>query len=188
GATVIELDPIDQQPEGFAGARNQVLWECSGDWFLWIDADEQLIDGHWLRRYLDGPVFNGYVLHQTHLYLDGAPTHDVPVRVFRMNKGIRFYGCVHEQPQMGDCNADIHPTLEPLDIKIAHTGYLTERIRSEKRVNRNLPLLVKDQQVFKDRVLGKVLCIRESVIQADELRADAGVMTERAAKGYAIAV
>jgi hypothetical protein len=45
GARVIDLDPRRQQPEGFAGARNAVLDACTGDWFLWIDADEQLIDG-----------------------------------------------------------------------------------------------------------------------------------------------
>jgi glycosyltransferase involved in cell wall biosynthesis len=186
---VLELNPLDQQPHGFSGARNQVLAACSGDWFLWIDADEQLVDGYWLRRYLDGAIFNGYVLQQTHLYIDGPPTHDVPVRVFRTGRGVQFYGCVHEQPQQGDCNADIFPTLEPFDVKIAHTGYLTERIRSDKRVDRNLPLLVQDQKVFRERLLGQVLCLRESVIQADELRAKTGgALTERAAAGYAIAV
>lgn len=188
-AKVLTLDHLDQQPEGFAGARNQVLAACTGDWFMWIDADEQLIDGFWLRRYLDGPVFHGYVLHQTHLYIDGEPTHDVPVRVFRTNKNIRFYGCVHEQPQMGGCNEDIHPTLEPLDVKIAHVGYLTERTRSSKRIERNLPLLHKDRKVFADRTLGHVLWIREFVIQGDESRADAGgAMTGVAHDNYMRAV
>jgi glycosyltransferase involved in cell wall biosynthesis len=79
---------VDQHPEGFAGARNEVLAACSGDWFLWIDADEALIHPHELRKYLDGLVYNGYVLHQTHLYLDGPPTFDVPQRLFR-NTGRR---------------------------------------------------------------------------------------------------
>src|SRR2546427_700683 len=70
-ARVIDVASVHQQPEGFAGARNVVLQQCTGDWFLWIDTDEQLVDGYWLRRYLEGSVFNGFVLQQTHLYLDG---------------------------------------------------------------------------------------------------------------------
>lgn len=185
-AKVLDLPPVMDQPEGFAGARNQVLAACTGDWFCWIDADETLIDGHWLRRYLDGPVFTGYVLHQTHLYIDGPPTLDRPVRVFRTGRGIQFYGCVHEQPQQGDCNTDIFPTLEPYDVKLAHTGYLTERTRVDKRELRNRPLLIRDQEVFKDRVLGKVLCLREAVIEADLARSHGNMA--RANRGYLYAI
>lgn len=185
GAKILDLDPIMAQPHGFAGARNQVLDACSGDWFLWIDADEQLLGGPWLRRYLDGELYQGFVLHQTHLYIDGPPTFDIPVRLFRNTGAVQFYGCVHEQPQDGDCNADIFPTLAPADVKIAHTGYLTQEGREEKRVERNLPLLIRDAQVFPDRILGKVLMCRESVIQADKWRAMAGgQLTPKARQGY----
>jgi len=176
------------QPEGFAGARNAVLARCTGDWFHWIDADEQLMHGYLLRRYLDGQVFNGFVLHQTHLYLDGPPTFDIPVRVFRHTGRVRFYGCIHEQPQDGDPNADIYPTLDVPDLAIAHTGYLTAESRETKRLNRNLPLLLRDAHVFAERVLGKVLQLREAVIQADMLRAQHGGLTSRAQQGYAHAI
>ncbi|TKS58790.1 MAG: hypothetical protein EWM73_03404 [Nitrospira sp.] len=188
GATVFDLGPIDAQPEGFAGARNAVLARCTGDWFHWIDADEQLMHGYLLRRYLDGQVFNGFVLHQTHLYLDGPPTFDIPVRVFRHTGRVRFYGCIHEQPQDGDPNADIYPTLDVPDLAIAHTGYLTAESRETKRLNRNLPLLLRDAHVFAERVLGKVLQLREAVIQADMLRAQHGGLTSRAQQGYAHAI
>lgn len=189
GADVFDLVPVDQQPEGFAGARNQVLAKADGEWFLWIDADEQLINGAWLRTYLENKVFNGFVIRQTHLYTDGAPTHDIPIRLFRQRKDIQFYGCVHEQPQMGDANGDIMPTLDVGNITVAHWGYLTAGIREEKRTKRNLPLLMKDQQVFPDRLLGKVLCVREAVLQADALReAAGGEVTDGAREGYLFAV
>lgn len=182
-----EIDPVEQQPEGFAGARNEVLSKCAGEWFLWIDTDEQLTQGHFLRKYLDGQVFNGYVIHQTHLYLDGPPTHDIPVRLFRNTGKVKFFGCVHEQPQDGDCNADIMPTLDAQDLNIAHTGYLTPEGREDKRVHRNLPLLKKDAQVFGDRVLGKVLRIREAVIEGDLQRVTEGV-GEYARRNYLFAI
>jgi len=189
GATVMDLPDVADHPDGFAGARNTVLAQSTGDWFLWIDADEQLIQAYWLRRYLEGAVFNGFVIPQTHLYLDAAPTADIPVRVFRNTGRIQFYGCIHEQPQDGDANGDIHPTLQVGDVKIAHTGYLTEEGRESKRVERNLPLLIRDGKVFGERVLSKVLQIREAVIQSDHHRArHGGQMTTRAQEGYAHAI
>lgn len=186
GAKVIDLPSVMVQPDGFAGARNQVLAQCTGDWFLWIDADEQLLNGQGLRRYLDGVVFHGYVIRQTHLYIDAPPTWDIPVRVFRKTANVQFYGAIHEQPQAGDCNGDIYPTLDISDLRLAHWGYLTDAIREEKRVSRNLPLLIRDQQRFPDRLLGQVLCLREAVLQADVSRAQAGgELTDRARQGYA---
>lgn len=189
GARVIDLPDVKDIETGFSGARNAVLDTCTGDWFLWIDSDEQLINGVWLRRYLDGVIFNGLVIRQAHLYLDRAPTEDIPVRLFRNTGTVRFYGCVHEQPQDGECNTDIYPTLDAQDLRMAHTGYLTEDIRQEKRVRRNLPLLMRDQQVFADRLLGKVLLLREAVIQSDAIcSANGGVVTPRAQAGYAHAI
>ncbi|HEX7767071.1 MAG TPA: glycosyltransferase, partial [Nitrospira sp.] len=185
---MFHLDPVDEQPEGFAGARNEVLQHCKGEWFLWIDADEQLVNGPFLRKYLDGHVFHGYVIHQTHLYLDGAPTFDIPVRLFRNTGKVRFYGCIHEQPQDGNPNADIYPTLDAMDLNIAHTGYLTADGREDKRVRRNMPLLRKDQQVFGDRVLGKVLLMREAVIEGDLQRVTTGVVGDGAKRNYLFAV
>ena len=185
----VDVTPVMVHPQGFAGARNDVLAQCTGQWFLWIDADEVLINPHVLRYYLDGPIFAGYVIRQTHLYLDGEPTWDIPVRLFRHTGRVTFYGCVHEQPQDGHANGDIHPSLNLIDVRIAHTGYLTSEAREFKRVNRNLPLLVKDGKVFPTRQLGHVLAIREAVIQADVSRAQhKGAMTDRAKQGYAWAI
>lgn len=185
GARVVALPSVQSQPEGFAGARNAVLREATGDWFLWIDTDERMIRPEQLRKYLDATVFHGYALHQKHLYLDMPPSYDTPIRLFRRLPSIQFYGCVHEQPQMGDCNGDITPSLEPFDLEIAHTGYLSETTRRYKMLHRNLPLLAKDQGVFPDRMLGKVLVLRDYVNLADYDREEnRGAMTEKAQRAY----
>ena len=190
GAKVIDLPGVGlADGQGFAGARNAVLRETTGEWFMWIDADEQCIEPRRLRRYLDGDLYNGFILHQHHLQLDGAPYYDIPVRVFRRAAPIQFYGCVHEQPQQGDCNGDVYPVLEVADVALAHTGYLTERIRKDKMLNRNLPLLMLDQKVFPERELGKVLVMRDFVNLADlEVERHKGVITEKAETGYTKAV
>lgn len=158
---IIPVGVVPDLPAGFSEARNTVLKAATGDWFFWIDSDEILCGAMALGKYADGAVFNGYAIAQNHLYLDASMSTDTPVRLFRTRPDIQFYGCIHEQPQMGDCNGDVVPALQVGDVQIAHTGYLHEGIRRDKAINRNLPLLVRDQQVFPDRVLGKMLVLRD---------------------------
>jgi glycosyltransferase involved in cell wall biosynthesis len=176
GAKAIDIPSVQDDPEGFAGARNKVLDATTGDWFLWIDTDEILIDGHFLWQYIqDGGPMVGFMIHQTHLTMDGAPTFDRPVRLFKKRDDIRFYGCVHEQPQQGDCNGDIWPTLDLVDVKIAHTGYLTEDIRRSKMVHRNHGLLRRDVEVNGARKLTKLLWVREFTQMGQMAEEDHGV-------------
>ncbi len=177
-ATLLNLPPVMNQHGGFAEARNATLKAATGDWFLWVDADEQLVGNMALNKYLWSGVYRGYALKQNHFHLDAAQHFDTPVRLFKRGPDIEFYGCVHEQPQMGDCNGDITPALQLHDVQIAHTGYLHEGIRRGKALNRNLPLLVRDREVFPDRRLGLVLVLRDLVNQALWREEDAGRMTD----------
>lgn len=157
----LTLPPVADLPGGFAEARNTVLDAATGEWFLWIDADEQLIGGAALRKYLDTSVFDGFILRQNHLQIDAPTFYDEPVRLFRNTGRHRFYGVVHEQPQKDGPNGDIWPTLAIMDVQIAHYGYLTDGVRRRKSQDRNLALLVRDRQVHPDRRLGTVLWLRE---------------------------
>ena len=161
----LTLPAVHQLREGFAGARNVTLEQATGDWFMWIDADEQLIKGIELWKYLESGPYRGYAMKQNHLMLDAAQHFDTPVRVFRRGPDIQFYGCVHEQPQQGDCNGDILPALQLNDVQLAHTGYMNEGVRRHKATKRNLPLLVRDREVFPDRRLGLVLVLRDLINQ-----------------------
>jgi glycosyltransferase involved in cell wall biosynthesis/2-polyprenyl-3-methyl-5-hydroxy-6-metoxy-1,4-benzoquinol methylase len=165
-AKLLSLTHVALMHGGFSEARNATLTAATGDWFMWIDADEQLMGCGSLWQYLESGPFLGYALKQNHLMLDAAQHFDTPIRVFRRLPSIEFYGCVHEQPQMGDCNGDIVPSLQLNDVQLAHTGYMHEGIRRQKATRRNLPLLVQDRKVFPDRVLGVVLVIRDLVNQA----------------------
>lgn len=158
---VIQVPAVQVLPGGFSEARNRVLAACTGEWFLWIDADETLCGVVDLGKYLDGPVFMGYAIPQNHLHLDASMGTDTPIRLFRRVPAIQFYGCIHEQPQLHDCNGAIVPALQVADVQIAHLGYLHEAIRREKALTRNLPLLVRDRQMFPDRELGSLLVLRD---------------------------
>lgn len=189
GAKVLDLLPLEDDPDGFAGARNKVLDACSGEWFLWIDADEVLCGREQLWKYLDTAVYHGFAIKQNHVSIQDAPYFDRPVRIFRRTQPIRFYGCIHEQPQMHDCNGDITPALAIDDVQIAHFGYVTEGVVRRKLFTRNLPLLMRDQERFPERRLGRLLTLRDCINLADHEREQhGGRLTETAKKYYSQAV
>jgi glycosyltransferase involved in cell wall biosynthesis/2-polyprenyl-3-methyl-5-hydroxy-6-metoxy-1,4-benzoquinol methylase len=188
GARVLTLPKVEDHPEGFAGARNAVLQAASGDWFFWIDCDEWLIGGEHLHRYIDTNLYHGYVIHQRHLHLGGPEYADKPVRIFRTGRGVQFFGCVHEQPGLDHGNGDVTPALELTDVCVAHTGYLTEGVRRGKMLYRNLPLLLRDRDVFPHRRLGLVLVLRDYVNLGNMAAEGAGVVTDDARAYFEAAI
>jgi hypothetical protein len=169
GARVLALPEVRDLRGGFAEARNAVLSAATGEWFFWIDADEQCLGSVALRKYLESPLFRGYVVRQHHLQLDAPNFYDEPVRLFRHSPAVQFYGVVHEQPQQDGPNGDLWPVLGPDDLAVAHLGYLTEGIRRRKALLRNLTLLVRDKLTHPDRRLGTVLWLREFATWLNEI-------------------
>jgi ubiquinone/menaquinone biosynthesis C-methylase UbiE/glycosyltransferase involved in cell wall biosynthesis len=161
GATVID----GPWPDSFGEARNQAmaLAEPDADWLLWIDADEQLEGGARLYRYATGTgPFVGYVIRQQHLMTDQDSFADRPVRLFKLGRGVQFFGAVHEQPEEAP-DKGIFPALEIPDMQILHLGYTNDAIRRDKLVNRNLPLLRQAITSPNARQLDYVLALRDLV-------------------------
>lgn len=171
-------------PENFAAARNVSIEEATGDWIFWIDADEVLVGATGLRKYTKSQLFNGYVIRQHHLMLDFKSDPDIPIRMFKNNKGYMFYGVIHEhcEEQM---DTPILPAMVCPDVNIAHFGYLVEQIRRDKCKHRNLPLLVKDRQVNPQRKLGLVLEMRDYINAGNwSMEAAGHQITDEAAKYF----
>jgi len=167
--------------DDFSVARNRSIEKASGDWILWLDADEYLVGGEQLSKYLRDNMYNGYVVRQHHHALDAEFKPDVPVRLFRNHMGIRFFGCVHEHPESA-LNEGVKPAVILSDVHIVHDGYVTEAIR-RKRFLRNLPMVMKDRKLNPTRRLGMVFLARDYIHLARyELERTHGQMTERARK------
>lgn len=167
--------------DDFAAARNHSIEQATKNWILWLDADEYLLGGERLGKYLRDNIYEGYVIRQHHHAIDAQFKPDVPVRLFRNHRGVRFFGCVHEHPET-ELNKGVTPAVILSDVHIVHDGYVTETIR-RKRFLRNLPLLLKDRKRHPTRRLGLVFLARDYVHLARyELERTYGQMTDKARK------
>lgn len=140
--------------EDFAAARNVALQHCTGEWVLYLDADERLhpASARILRDFLqDVPEEVGGIIctiESPHRREDGSSElhSGVYPRLFR-NYGypaIRFQGRVHEQ---------ISPSLLALGkqivaspLRILHLGYDQPPEVLQAKVRRNYQLLIRQVQ------------------------------------------
>jgi 2-polyprenyl-3-methyl-5-hydroxy-6-metoxy-1,4-benzoquinol methylase/glycosyltransferase involved in cell wall biosynthesis len=148
---------------GFDEARNRTIDLARGDWILWMDTDEDLIYPERLVKFLRHNQYDGYAIPQNHMSADpvGILTTDYPVRAFRRVPYLRFNGVVHEHPddtERMNCGPR-HPAMLG-EVHILHHGYTTEKVRRD-RFYRNLPLIKRDRKENPDRILGKLLWMRD---------------------------
>ncbi len=129
----------------FSAARNFALSKCSGDWILYLDADERLSP-----ESID--EIKSFIVREENLAvkclvksIDNVHGRDNSMtfpRLFRSNPNLKFTGRVHEQ---------IESSLKKLNyktvdsgIEIIHDGYnISDELKKDK-ANRNLNLLLEE--------------------------------------------
>lgn len=150
GAKVFQFDWIND----FAAARNESLKHCSGEWILYLDADERLNDNnkYAIRDLLNNAdqVIGAFIvtLESEHSQLNGGTEmhRGGYPRIFR-NYGypnISFRGRVHEQitPSIFALNRKIDFS----EITITHLGYNQPREIMEQKIQRNYKMLMEHIQ------------------------------------------
>ena len=150
--------PLEQ---GFDAARNYTIDKSCGDWILWMDADEEVVGARNILRLLRPGAFDGYAIAQHHMSQEPPEciSIDYPSRLFRRDSGARFFGVVHEHPEVEIGKAIPH-TQQISDIKFIHYGYTDETTR-RGRFMRNYPLLLRDLEKHPNRTLNKFLHLRD---------------------------
>jgi tetratricopeptide (TPR) repeat protein len=129
----------------FSDARNVSFDAATGDWLMFLDADEVLVEGDGERlRALTGQTWREahYLLETNHTGTleDGtAVTHNA-LRVFRNRPGLRFEGRIHEQIAH-HLPAFLPERLHVSDVRIDHYGYLGAVRDSKEKSRRNIELL-----------------------------------------------
>ena len=131
----------------FADARNFSIEKATGDWILWLDADEELdeIDKHKLRKgthFIDYDAINIHLINYHGDVIDKNNTTDIAhTRLFR-NNGIKFKNKMHERL---DLTHIPNSRRGHLDIKVHHYGYLNTIIKYKDKSDRNMKML--EQQI-----------------------------------------
>ena len=145
GATVIE----HEWTGSFAQARNISFDAATGDWILYLDADEVLVaaDAPRLRTLTGRTWREAFYLVETNFTGDlddgTAVTHNA-MRVFRNRPQYRFSGRLHEQ--IGHTLPGYLPErLEQTTIRVEHYGYLGAVRDAKEKSRRNIELLLAQQ-------------------------------------------
>jgi GT2 family glycosyltransferase len=129
----------------FADARNVSLEAATGDWILYLDADEHVLPetAPLLRDLLGRTWREGFHLVETN-YTGGdvsgpAVTH-LALRIFRNRPDYRFEGRIHEQ-KTRNMPTYLPERFETASVRMLHYGYLKGRVADKDKSRRNLELL-----------------------------------------------
>ncbi len=146
GATVIEREWTGS----FSEARNASLEAASGDWFMYLDADEVLVaeDVDKLRALIGQTWREAFFLHETNFTGDegnGVSVVHSALRVFRNRPNYRFSGRLHEQIAY-HLPAYAPERVAQSLVRINHYGYLGVVRESKDKARRNLELLLAQQR------------------------------------------
>jgi len=139
GARVIEIPWEDS----FAVARNRALELASGQWAMFLDADEEFptASGAELRDFLASTDASAVSVLLTNAGLSGQLADSFPtLRVWRNRPDFRFVGRVHEQLDFQ--GADLEPNFRALtNLVITHHGYAADEGSLREKGRRNEELL-----------------------------------------------
>ncbi|MDK8179886.1 glycosyltransferase [Paenibacillus sp. UMB4589-SE434] len=135
----------------FAEARNYSLQHATGDWILWMDADEQLDQdtASSLRDILAVQDSDIAVIELIN-YIGSEPANkDLAYlvrhhRLFRNHRGFQFKGAIHEQLNVQEVlGTNINVYILP--VKIHHYGYMDVHVKNREKSERNMKLLEQEK-------------------------------------------
>ena len=129
----------------FSDARNVSLDHATGDWVLYLDADEHLVpeDASLLRGLLGRTWREAFYLVETNytgVKESGSSVAHLALRLFRRRPEYRFEGRIHEQKTQ-TMPTYLPERFETTPIRMLHYGYLKNRIGDREKSKRNLELL-----------------------------------------------
>jgi len=135
--------------DDFSAARNVSLEKATGDWALWLDADERLAEGEGalLRSLIAtaAPGVGGYMVNIRN-FMQMTENAEVcwhrACRLFRRLPGVRFTGRIHEQNVRALQEAGFVIALSKLTLD--HYGYAASVMAERDKHERFIRLLTRE--------------------------------------------
>jgi glycosyltransferase involved in cell wall biosynthesis len=129
----------------FADARNVSIDHATGDWIVYLDADEHLTPESpaALRALLGRTWREAFYFVETNFTGgegSGEAVKHLALRLWRNRPEYRFEGRIHEQKTHAMPNY-LPERFEKSDVTILHYGYLKTRIAAREKSQRNIELL-----------------------------------------------
>lgn len=143
GAKIFHFDWIND----FSAARNFALKQSSGDWILYLDADERLerrSKTELLNLVKRDTLLGVNCLINNVNEVTGTPIFMKYIRLFHNSKNISFSGKAHEQIE-ASLNTNNYSIINS-KIEIIHLGYNVDKAGLKKKANRNLLPLLEEYQ------------------------------------------
>ncbi|KPL57695.1 glycosyltransferase [Rossellomorea vietnamensis] len=129
----------------FAEARNIGIEHATGEWILFLDADEELHKDsiEELKKWTDYPDAEGYFLRvYNHFGQNGQEASVNPtIRMFRNRIGYRFSGAIHEQIADSMQLQNPQARFVMTTVRIDHYGYQSAVRDKKNKSSRNITLL-----------------------------------------------
>ncbi len=133
----------------FSDARNVSFENATGDWLLYLDADEVLVEGDAERlRALTGQMWREcfYLVETNFTGQEGSGGASMfsALRMFRNRPNYRFSGRLHEQ--IGQhMPVYVRERIHYSDVRVEHYGYLGVVRDAKEKKRRNIELLLAQQ-------------------------------------------
>lgn len=143
GAKVYEI----QWENDFAKARNYALQKATGDWIIFLDADEYIGEGtaQYIRPTLEQCKEKGssaVLVNLINLADIGVLNTIVTTRIFARKKHLVYEGAIHERIVSTSSEHPMRFMKADNLINVFHTGYMSEVVQSRDKFNRNKTILL----------------------------------------------
>ncbi|TQR46795.1 glycosyltransferase [Paenibacillus popilliae] len=146
GATVLRHEWQDH----FSLARNYGLEQASGEWIMWMDADEEMdVDDRQTMKNLlptlDKDIYSIHLVNYIGATVQANESfHIAHARLFRNHKGFKFQFSIHETLNVHEVLPDQDESqIDTLPVKVYHYGYLNDVTYAKNKSERNITLLLK---------------------------------------------
>ena len=151
-----------QWTDDFSEARNVALAHATGDWALWLDADEEIApeSRENIRQAVETaePLTGGFMVQLRNWLQSTSRQEDTDMaihhacRLFRLLPGVRFEGRIHEQNLRSLQNMGYSYGYLP-GLTLDHFGYATEIMTLRNKHERFIRMLTREVEECPDPTL-----------------------------------